>query len=92
MDRESNRRTRRARGPARGGAPEWERPKQVGRRPEILREAAGKAIKAVAPLPAQLRVYSYRVIYMDRLIGEAVESQRPDDAAPRHSRRQQPDR
>jgi tetratricopeptide (TPR) repeat protein len=56
---------------------EWERIKQVGRRPEILREAAGKAIKVVAPLLAQLpALHSYRVIYMDRPIGEVVESQR----------------
>jgi tetratricopeptide (TPR) repeat protein len=56
---------------------EWERIKQVGRRPGILREAAGKAIKVVAPLLADLpALHSYRVIYMDRPIEEVVESQR----------------
>ena len=56
---------------------EWERIKQVGRRPEILREAAGRAIKVVAPLLAALPArHTYRVIYMDRPIDEVVESQR----------------
>ena len=56
---------------------EWERIKQVGRRPEILREAAGKAIKVIAPLLAQLPArHRYKVIYMDRPIEEVVESQR----------------
>jgi hypothetical protein len=55
---------------------ELERVKRVGRRPEILREAAGKAIKVVAPMQGQLlALHSYRVIYIDRPIGEVVESQ-----------------
>ncbi len=65
--------------PARGGAPEWERI-NVGRRPEVLREAAVKAIKVGAlwgPLPARCpALYSYRVIHMDHPIEEVVESQR----------------
>ncbi len=56
---------------------EWERIKQVSRRPEILREAAGKAIKVISPLLAQLPArHRYKVIYMDRPIAEVVESQR----------------
>jgi hypothetical protein len=56
---------------------EWERIKQVSRRPEILREAAGKAIKVISPLLAQLPArHHYKVIYMDRPIAEVVESQR----------------
>lgn len=56
---------------------EWERIKQVGRRPEILREAAGKALKVVSPLLSQLPArHRYKVIYMDRPIAEVVESQR----------------
>ena len=56
---------------------EWERIKQVGARPEILREAEGKAIKVIAPLLRQLpALHRYKVIYMDRPIAEVVESQR----------------
>ncbi|HLK62500.1 MAG TPA: alkaline phosphatase family protein [Bryobacteraceae bacterium] len=56
---------------------EWEAVKRVGRRPEILREAAGKVIKVVAPLLGQLPArHTYRVIYMDRPIDEVVKSQR----------------
>jgi predicted AlkP superfamily phosphohydrolase/phosphomutase/tetratricopeptide (TPR) repeat protein len=56
---------------------EWERIKQLGRRPEILREAAGKALKVIAPLLAQLPArHHYKVIFMDRPIAEVVESQR----------------
>jgi len=55
---------------------EWERIKQVGRRPEILREAAGKALKVIAPLLARLPArHHYKVIYMDRPIAEVVASQ-----------------
>lgn len=56
---------------------EWERIKLLGRRPEILREAAGKTLKVIAPLLAQLPArHHYKVIYMDRPISEVVESQR----------------
>jgi predicted AlkP superfamily phosphohydrolase/phosphomutase/tetratricopeptide (TPR) repeat protein len=55
---------------------EWERIKQVGRRPEVLREAAGKALKVIAPLLSQLpALHRYKVLYMDRPIAEVVESQ-----------------
>jgi hypothetical protein len=72
---------------------EWERIKRVGRRPEILREAAGKAIKVVAPLLGQLSaLHSYRAIYMDRPIGEWWDRSKRRSAteatkAPRRTRR-----
>jgi hypothetical protein len=60
-----------------GGYFEWEAVKQIGRKPEILREADGKAIKVVsALLPALPRRHRYKVIFMDRPIEEVVESQR----------------
>ena len=56
---------------------EWERIRQVGRRPEILGEAQGKVVKVVAPLLRELpATHSYRVIFMDRPISEVAESQR----------------
>ena len=56
---------------------EWERIRQMGRRPEILGEAQGKVVKVVAPLLRELpATHSYRVIFMDRPISEVAESQR----------------
>ncbi len=55
---------------------EWEAIKQLGRKPEILREAEGKAIKVVSMLvPALPRMHQYKVIFMDRPVEEVVKSQ-----------------
>lgn len=56
---------------------EWERIKKVGKHPELMREVAGKVVKVVAPLLAELpALHTYRVIYMDRPLEEVVRSQR----------------
>jgi predicted AlkP superfamily phosphohydrolase/phosphomutase/tetratricopeptide (TPR) repeat protein len=56
---------------------EWEAIRTVGAHPEILREAEGKAVKAVSILLFALPVrHRYKVIFMDRPIAEIVASQR----------------
>ena len=55
---------------------EWEAIRTVGAHPEILREAAGKAVKVVSLLlPALPARHRYKVIFMDRPIGEIAASQ-----------------
>jgi hypothetical protein len=55
---------------------EWEAIKQVGAHPEILREAAGKAIKVISMLlPALPARHRYKAIFMDRPVEEVAASQ-----------------
>ncbi len=55
---------------------EWEAIKKVGTRPEILLDAEGKVIKVISMLlPSLPARHRYKVIFMDRPIGEVVDSQ-----------------
>jgi tetratricopeptide (TPR) repeat protein len=55
---------------------EWEEIKKLPRRPEILREANGKALKVVSMLlPALPQRHAYKIIFMERPIAEVVSSQ-----------------
>jgi tetratricopeptide (TPR) repeat protein len=55
---------------------EWEAIKQVGAHPEILQEAAGKAIKVISMLlPALPARHRYKAIFMDRPVEEVAASQ-----------------
>jgi tetratricopeptide (TPR) repeat protein len=55
---------------------EWEAIRQVGARPEILQEAAGKAIKVISMLlPALPARHRYKAIFMDRPVEEVAASQ-----------------
>lgn len=55
---------------------EWEKIREVAARPEILREAEGRAIKVISMLlPALPAVHRYKVIFMDRPVEEVVASQ-----------------
>jgi hypothetical protein len=56
---------------------EWEGVKRVGRNPDVLRAADGKAFKAVSLLLSRLpRVHRYRVVFMRRPPEEIAASQR----------------
>ncbi len=56
---------------------EWEGIKQLRERPELLRDAEGKAIKAVTLILRTLPNYHrYKVIFMDRPVVEVMASQR----------------
>jgi hypothetical protein len=55
---------------------EWETIRKLPRKPEILREANGKAIKVISMLlPALPRRHRYKIVFMDRPIAEVVASQ-----------------
>ena len=55
---------------------EWEPIKKLPQRPELIRQAKGKAVKVVsALLPALPRRHRYRIIFMDRAIDQVVASQ-----------------
>ena len=55
---------------------EWEAIKHVGAHPEILQEAAGKAIKVISMLlPALPARHRYKAIFMDRPVEEVAASQ-----------------
>jgi hypothetical protein len=55
---------------------EWEAIKQVGAHPEILQQAAGKAIKVISMLlPALPSRHRYKAIFMDRPVEEVAASQ-----------------
>jgi predicted AlkP superfamily phosphohydrolase/phosphomutase/Flp pilus assembly protein TadD len=55
---------------------EWEAVKRLGSQPELIREADGKAVKAISMLVHLLPAgHRYKVIYMDRPAAEVVASQ-----------------
>ena len=55
---------------------EWEGVKQLRQRPDIIREADGKVVKVVSMmLPLLPNRHRYRVIFMQRPIGQVVDSQ-----------------
>jgi hypothetical protein len=55
---------------------EWEMVKKLPQRPEIIRQAEGKAVKVVSAfLPSLPRRHRYRIIFMDRAIEEVIASQ-----------------
>jgi predicted AlkP superfamily phosphohydrolase/phosphomutase/Tfp pilus assembly protein PilF len=55
---------------------EWEAIKRIPSQPELMRQAAGKAIKVVSPLVPHLpRTHRYRIIFVDRPIEEVLQSQ-----------------
>jgi len=56
---------------------EWEAIRKIGAQPEMLLEAAGKAIKVVSILlPSLPLCHRYKVLFMDRPLAEVVSSQR----------------
>lgn len=56
---------------------EWEPVRTLRRHPEVLRQAAGKALKVVSPLVRWLpRKHHYRVLFMSRPAEEVFASQR----------------
>lgn len=56
---------------------EWEEIRKVGRDPGMLRKAEGRTIKVISMLlPALPATNRYRVIFMDRPVGEIAASQR----------------
>jgi len=58
------------------GYHEWEEIKKLPQRPEILRQADGKAVKIIsALLPDLPRRHRYRIIFMDRPLEEVTASQ-----------------
>jgi len=55
---------------------EWEPIRRLPRQPELMRQAAGKAVKVVSPLLAHLPAgHKYRVLFVDRPIDEVLKSQ-----------------
>jgi len=55
---------------------EWEPIKKIGRCPELMKEAQGKAVKIVsALLPRLPKSNRYRLLFMDRSVEEVVPSQ-----------------
>jgi hypothetical protein len=55
---------------------EWEPIRRLPRQPELMRQAAGKAVKVVSPLLAHLPAgHRYRVLFVDRPIDEVLQSQ-----------------
>lgn len=55
---------------------EWESAKKLPHRPDLIREADGKAVKVISMLLGSLpRHYTYKVIFMDRPVSEVVLSQ-----------------
>lgn len=55
---------------------EWEGIKRVAMEPDVLRPAAGKAVKVISMLLAALPVnHRYKVIFMDRPVAEVAASQ-----------------
>ncbi len=58
------------------GYKEWEAVKTIASNPELIRQAEGKAVKVVSPLlPALPGGHRYRVLFMQRPIGEVLASQ-----------------
>jgi predicted AlkP superfamily phosphohydrolase/phosphomutase/tetratricopeptide (TPR) repeat protein len=56
---------------------EWEAVRKIGAQPEMLLEAAGKAIKVVSILlPSLPLCHRYKVLFMDRPLAEVLSSQR----------------
>jgi hypothetical protein len=55
---------------------EWEKAKSLAREPECIAEAEGKVVKIISSLLLSLpNTFGYKVIFMERPLGEVVASQ-----------------